>query len=588
MTTSGTPDRGPDDETLARLVREVADGWTLPPQRLGARTWRDRISPREPFLRRWQRLRDPAAGGLRRLGRAASAAVLATVVLALVAVWLTIPRTPAIGDRSSPHVGGSQTPNATASSPAPTPTSTPLPAFAVYGPKIEGRVVVETYGTYRIVDLATGTFAGDLVKGTSFPTRLYPRPGGGFVCACIVATSADYFHGTYEIDARIIDRDGKVTRRTPVVTLASDTDPVTSQEESSGLSAESELSPDGRTLFIAWAYRTTPVWHIGISVVDVERGRVVQTVRLPDRQSTDGQVVNSVWMAAVRAAPDGAHLMLTMDVNPERAHTMPHVLATLANDRIVRVTTLADDAAINAAIIADPCGLSGGWANDTMFYTVCPDPAVFRSFRLDGSLVSEADMGPGGAIPEIVPGSSDVVDPATGRLFHWNPARRVLTRIDLATGRVSGTATAAQARTGSPDPADGLAALGRTVGQWLAPAAVAKTILQPSIALSPDGTRIYALGMTTPERSDPGSTGVDVFDTVAMRAISHWAPPADLVSVGASPDGKYVYVAGAPETDATGAQRTGAPASLIVFDASDGSVRLIAGALGLEMATIVP
>ena len=133
-----------------------------------------------------------------------------------------------------------------------------------------------------------------------------------------------------------------------------------------------------------------------------------------------------------------------------------------------------------------------------------------------------------------------------------------------------------------------LAVGGRPVGQWLAPAAAAKTILQPSIALSPDGSRAYALGVTRPERTDAGSTGVDVFDTVAMRAIDHWAPPADLVSVGVSPDGRLVYVAGAPEVDASGAQRLGAPASLIVFDASDGSVRLIAGSLGLEMATIVP
>jgi hypothetical protein len=233
----------------------------------------------------------------------------------------------------------------------------------------------------------------------------------------------------------------------------------------------------------------------------------------------------------------------------------------------------------------DPCGVNGGWANDTTYYTVCSDPAVFRSFRLDGSLVIETDLGSGGAIPEMVPGSSDVVD--RGRLFHWNASNRTLTRIDLATGRVTGTATAAQASNGSPGAADRLAALGRSVGQWLAPAAAAKTILQPSIALSPDGSRAYALGVTSPESTDAGSTGVDVFDTVAMRAIDHWAPPADLVSVGVSPDGRLVYVAGAPETDASGGRRLGAPASIVVFDASDGTVRLIAGALGLEMVAIV-
>jgi hypothetical protein len=584
MTTSRTPDPGPDDETLAKLVREVADGWVLPPQRLGARTWRERVSAHQSRAR-WRRLRAPAAGWLRRAGTAASAAVVATVALALVAVWLTLPRTPAIGDRSSPGATNGGSPNAMQPSPAPTPTSTPLPAFALYGPRIEGRVIVETVGTYRIVDLATGTFAGDIVQGTSPPTRLHARPGGGFVCACIVSTSPNNsLSGEYVIDARVIGRDGKVVRRTPIVTLESNIERPITADASNGLSAISALSSDGTTLYVAWAYRTTPVWHLGVSVVDVDRGRVVQTVRLPDRQSTDGKEPTSIWFATLSVAPDDGHLMLRIDVFRGQTLTSAHVVVTLADGRIATTATLGDTTDINA----HPCYAGTGWANAMTVYTVCPESAVFRSFRLDGSLVTEADLGPGAAVPEVVPGSSDVVDRATGRLFHWNPIKRVLTRIDLATGRVTGTATAAQARTGSPDPADGLAALGRSVGQWLAPAAVAKTILQPSIALSPDGTRIYALGMTTPERADPGSTGVDVFDAVAMRAIDHWAPPADLVSVAASPDGRYVYVAGAPEADASGERRIGAPASLIVFDASDGKVRLIAGSLGPELASFLP
>ena len=576
MTTSRTPETGPDDETLARLVRELADGWVMPPQQLGAQTWRDRVADR-PLRRRWFGSGGLAGGWLRRLGTAASAAVVATLVLALVAVWLTLPRTPAIGDRSSPQASGGATPNAT-------PTATPLPAFAAFGPRVEGRVVVETIGTFRIVDLATGSFAGDIVKGDTWPpSRLHARPGGGFVCTCVVASFANNMSGQYVIDARVIGRDGKVTRRIPVVTLVSDIDQPITADESNGLAAVSELSSDGRMLYVAWAYRATPVWHLGISVVDVDKGKVIQTVRLPDRQSTDGRDVTTIWLATLSAAPDDRHLMLAMGVIRATDFTTTHVLVSLADGRITRTSTYGDETAINA----DQCPTGSGWANEATFYTVCADPAVFRSFRLDGSLVAEADMGPGASIPEVLPGSSDVVDRATGRLFHWNPSARTLTRIDLATGRVTGTATATQASTGSPDAADRLAALGRSVGQWLAPAVAAKTILQPSIALSPDGSRAYALGVTSPATTDAGSTGVDVFDTVAMRAIDHWAPLADLVSVGTSPDGRYVYVAGAPEVDATGARRIGAPASLIVFDASDGTVRLIAGSLGLEMATIV-
>ena len=38
------PDRDPlDDAALAALVRDVADDWQMPPQRLDEVTWRDRV-----------------------------------------------------------------------------------------------------------------------------------------------------------------------------------------------------------------------------------------------------------------------------------------------------------------------------------------------------------------------------------------------------------------------------------------------------------------------------------------------------------------------------------------------------------------
>jgi hypothetical protein len=58
------------------------------------------------------------------------------------------------------------------------------------------------------------------------------------------------------------------------------------------------------------------------------------------------------------------------------------------------------------------------------------------------------------------------------------------------------------------------------------------------------------------------------------------------VSVGVSTDGRYVYLAGAPDATADGS-RADAPASLIVADASNGAVRVICGSIGQDVATIV-
>src|SRR6476619_1175206 len=85
------------DEAIPAVVRDVVDDWALPPQRLGAPTWRERVRGRQTRRGSW--------GGFgRRVATAAGAAIVATVSLALVAVWLSTPRTsaPAVGVSPSP------------------------------------------------------------------------------------------------------------------------------------------------------------------------------------------------------------------------------------------------------------------------------------------------------------------------------------------------------------------------------------------------------------------------------------------------------------------------------------------------------
>jgi hypothetical protein len=171
-------------------------------------------------------------------------------------------------------------------------------------------------------------------------------------------------------------------------------------------------------------------------------------------------------------------------------------------------------------------------------------------------------------------GSTAAVSPDGRALFLWNPSTLVLTRVDLESGDVTtGAATAASSR-----PFDPLTALGR----WLAPSAAAKVLLSSGIALSPDGTRIYALGVepgATASDEFGGSTGVLVFDARSMANVGRWDPTADFVSLAVSPDGRFVYAAGSPRYSADG-RVTNQPASVTVFDASSGEVRLIAGRLG--------
>ena len=157
-------------------------------------------------------------------------------------------------------------------------------------------------------------------------------------------------------------------------------------------------------------------------------------------------------------------------------------------------------------------------------------------------------------------------------LFLWNPMSLALTRVDLETGDVTtGVGRAAAAADGP------LSALGR----WLTPTAAAKILLSSGIAQSPDGSRIYVLGIASGAGGGDfaGSAGLFVFDASSLAQVDHWAATADFVSLAVSADGRFVYAAGSPETSADGSQ-TSQAASITVFDASDGSVRLLAGQLG--------
>ena len=129
---------------------------------------------------------------------------------------------------------------------------------------------------------------------------------------------------------------------------------------------------------------------------------------------------------------------------------------------------------------------------------------------------------------------------------------------------------------------DPLTALGR----WLVPSTSAKILLAPGMAIAPDGSRIYVLGVDgrIPSNGIAGSTGILVFDAASMTQVAQWTATADFVSIAVNADGSQVYALGASEVSADGTKDT-QPASLTVFDAGTGQVRAIAGSLGQGFLT---
>ena len=103
----------------------------------------------------------------------------------------------------------------------------------------------------------------------------------------------------------------------------------------------------------------------------------------------------------------------------------------------------------------------------------------------------------------------------------------------------------------------------------------------PGMVESPDGTRLYALGLLPSDGRQGRSTGIWVFDTRTLNWLDHWTPRALLTSLAVSADGAFVYAAGAPGADADGDVRPW-PASITVYDAMSGEVQVLYGSVSAD------
>lgn len=185
-----------DDAALGLLISEVVGDWTAPPQRLGRPAWRDLVAEPRPRGR-------SGGGWIRRFGGAVTAAVTATVVLALVAVWLTGPRSPGLVG-SSPS-GSAAPPSAAA--PVSSPAETPLPARAAFGaPLPDATLLVGAGSSFRALNLRTGALSAPVADWSSGPSAMWPQPDGTFLCTCLRRTSVvDPAKGTIDaIEVRVL------------------------------------------------------------------------------------------------------------------------------------------------------------------------------------------------------------------------------------------------------------------------------------------------------------------------------------------------------------------------------------------------
>ena len=562
---------GLDDAELGELIRAVTDDWQMPPQRLDQPTWRDRVGGRSGPRRR--------PGLLTRLVVPATTAIVATVLVAFAAVWLTAPRggvgqaPPATGSPEAFASPGSSAPAGTAST---EPRASTLTAVDLAPDP--ARILVRSGTAYRLVDLTTGEVEETPITPHDGSGTVLPRPGGGWVCVCFDWTvNANDPPTGVDVSLEAVDPAGGWSR-SMIRTLRGKEDATAPRgPESTQLAdARSVATPDGRSIFVGWSLRDGAAgWSAGIDVIDVATAAVVDRVALPVTALAERGPSYSVAAPSVAVSPSGSAILVSAPWSWRNGLMPPpsgteHWTASFDGKTIGRLASSGGTA-------NDRCDeFSSGLIDDRSYYALCWTPdggfAVER-VGTDGTAIGRTDVS---AMDAGLDGGTQVARQGE-RLFLWEPFAGRLTRVDLRTGEARHTDAVAVI----PAADDPLAALGRQLGRWLAPTALAKVFVDPGLVVSPDGRMVYALGIDTePGGEIGGSRGIYVFDAGTLEQRAHWPPTADFVSLAIGPSGRFVYAAGIPGVDA-GGKAAGMQASITVFDTADGSVRMIADRLGL-------
>ena len=463
--------------------------------------------------------------------------------------------------------------------PTPAPLATPLPTIEINGPELPTELRLVYGNGQQILDLGSGTlqsFGGEYedvawILGDEIVCVCVVRPGGTTPREPTLRFRRFDLTGVPIFERDLVSLDGVVA----------------APEMSEGFNIAAAMDTAVGRLVVVDVLRRPPDWVAEIHVVDAETGELLDSVVVdtfpvaleePQRGAspgtnggTPGGTPDGVyaWATAVAVAPDGGTAYVTVvrsDVRGEQwTNRNLEWLVPIVDDRLGRPTPVPPDDSLapDRWCVGRPT-----FVDASLVVQVCASPSpsfettkwAVRRVTTGGTSLGDVPIGAlqhGGSVAAIV------VDRARRAVYLWDPFRHLVSRVDVDDGRVhEGVVTESML------PGERVSSNRGWIG------------VDPGLMASPDGTRLYALGLAAATRDVSPSTGVWVFDAETLALLDHWEPRALLTSLAVSDDGRYVYAVGAAEHDVDGYRNPRWQASVSVYDATTGEIAVLYGAIG--------
>ena len=433
------------------------------------------------------------------------------------------------------------------------PVPTDLPRLGFFGSPLPVRPVPFDAGRLQWMDPVTGMIGGQADPADLGVDRTFVDADGRAMSLCFTDQDEDAIRRTI-VRLCAYDDHGLAMPDVPIVAEFLSPNALDPSHVLGGqrtLEFDATVSRDGHWLWMVSAARTTALWEVTATRVDLVTRRVDGHLVLREipvdgpsssAPASAGWVVgpDSTILPVVRATPDGLRLSVTLTAVPA---VRSESAFFFGRERIVLDSTLDPDVPVDVAFpfggaSDQACDAKyGAWATDEHYLTICSHREStggiqpFVRIENPGDMTRDVAIGPsigptdGGPTP-VGAGSAWLLDASRGVLYQWVPARQTLSMFDIATR--AGTSISIDPQPVLTSGAWPVQTPARDTEAWSPLATLPDAASDGRLIGRQDGRVVYLLSPGAPIQGthSEGPASIWAVDARTLAVLAHWDAPA--------------------------------------------------------------